>query len=675
MKINLLLLLVLITSQIQAEIKLPDLFQDKMVLQRNQELIIWGWADKDEKVTVSFNGQTRKTKADKEGKWQVVLNAMPASSEPLEMKVSGKNEITIKNILIGDLWICSGQSNMNYIIERFSYAEKEAKSANFPLLRMITVEKEFSVIEEKELTTGKWIEAVGTDIYGFSATAYFFGKNLHQNLDIPIGLIASSWGGTNVESWMPQLSLNAFPTLNAVFQNKKKDLLAQNIEEKEAERSRLIDTIAKTGIGIDEQWYLPEHEISGWEEMVIPMEKTNPVFEAVDGALWLKKEFEIPTPFRGRDLKFNLGQINDYDKVWINGHEVGESIRNTDWRNYTVKKEILKPGKNQITVRIFDYSNTGGWITNPFYINMHPIGDTKGYYLLSGDWKYKMGKVLQQPLILPEIPDRLFRLTQTIPSCLFNKMIYPITQLSITGVIWYQGESNESRAFEYSQFFPAMIQGWRKAFRQDDLPFLFVQLPNYQGKKSQGLDDKAPNWPELRFAQSKGLELPNTGMAVAIDLGEAKNIHPQNKQDVGKRLALAALGIQYHQNIQFKAPTYQAKEIQGNKIYLTFNDVADSLINTNEDYEGPLLNHFEVADESGVFYPAKAKIISENTIEVWNDKVKLPKDVRYAWRNNPDNINFYSNKGLPVIPFRTDEWEWETKNNSYVDQVKKLSIE
>ena len=661
-----LFILLVWTPQVAAQTQLPRFFNDGMVIQREKPINIWGWAEPGAKIRINFADQSKSVKTNKGGEWQIELTPLPANSQPQKMVISGPDTtITIKNILIGDVWVCSGQSNMNYIIERFPYAQTEAEKANFPKIRMTTIEKAFSVKEANDCQAGPWLEATGTNIYGFSATAYFFGRELFQKLGIPIGLIATSWGGTNVESWMPPHSLADFPVLDSIYKERQTAYLSQSLEAKELERQRLINSIVKTGIGITEGWYQTDYDIADWRSMTIPMEKDNAIFAKNDGALWLKKHFEVPTPFRGKDLKVNLGQINDYSKVWVNGHEIGESDRDTKWRNHTIKKEWLIPGSNQITVRVFDYNGSGGWITDPYNINIHPVGDSRGFYLLSGDWQFKTGKILSEPLSLPKTPDRVFRLTQTIPGCLYNQMIHPLTKLSISGAIWYQGESNALRGFEYSQFFPSMISGWRKAFNQGDFPFFFVQLPNFDAKP-RGSSKKRPNWAELRHAQAQGLQLPRTGMAVTLDVGEAKDVHPKNKQEVGKRLALNALGIHYQLDVPYKAPAFDKMKIEGDYIQVSFANTGEGLVNTNESFMGPLLHHFEIADQKGQFFPAKAKITDQETISVWSEQVKAPLHVRYAWKNNPENINFFNSYGLPVAPFRTDQWEWETRSNTYL---------
>ncbi|NQZ78409.1 MAG: sialate O-acetylesterase, partial [Ekhidna sp.] len=532
----------------------------------------------------------------------------------------------------------------------------------------ITINRDFSVVQEERLSAGSWVPALGKQIYDFSATAYFFGKGLHQELEVPIGLIVSCWGGTNVEAWMSRESLDDYPVLDSIYLAQKENLLEENIKQKEAKLLTIVDQEVRNGIGLDEKWFKPAIDWTEWSDMVIPMQKGNQLFTDMDGAVWLKKKFEVPTPFRGRDLKFNLGQFDDYDKVWINGQEVGETSSKRKWRNYVAKKEILKVGLNEITIRVFDYSGDGGWITDPYFINMHPVGDRKAYFLLSGDWKYKVGKVLENPLDMPKIPSSKNRIANTIPSSLYNQMINPLIDLPISGAIWYQGESNSVRGYEYSKYFPRMISSWRSAFDQGDFPFYFVQLPNFQGK-SRGPNGEHANWAELRAAQTKALELGNTGMAVALDLGLGENIHPPNKEDVGRRLALTALGDHYQRQVSFQSPTFKSLKVERDRVYISFSEVGEGLKNSNDTFTGPLLNHFEVAGSDGNFYSAKAKISDLKTVEVWSSEVSNPVQVRYAWKNNPENINFYGSNDMPVAPFHTGDWEWETRENTYLKSL------
>ncbi|MEM6377789.1 MAG: sialate O-acetylesterase, partial [Bacteroidota bacterium] len=392
------------------------------------------------------------------------------------------------------------------------------------------------------------------------------------------------------------------------------------------------------------------------------------LFQSIDGAVWFRKTFEIPLPFRGKDLKFNLGQMDDHDIVWVNGQKIGSSSKKQDWRNYFIEAEHLKEGQNEIVVRIFDFEGNGGYVTDPYFINFHPVEDSKGYYLLSGDWKYKIGKTIDTPLKLPYVPANEGRLANITPSSLYQQMIHPLRHFSISGAIWYQGESNSSRGYEYQHFFPNMIKSWRTSFDQGDFPFLFVQLPNFRGKNRDG---SLSNWPELRQAQTEALKLPNTGMAVTIDIGLENNIHPPNKQDVGHRLALAAFNLHYKKNQAFQGPTIQKMKQKRNALIITFEHTGEGLQSskTGEDF-GLQINNFEIAGADDIFYKAQARIIGKNQIKVWTKEVTQPINVRYAWKNNPSSVNLYNNHGLPAPPFRTGNWEWETRKNKYVDQIK-----
>ncbi|MEL7118984.1 MAG: sialate O-acetylesterase [Bacteroidota bacterium] len=652
-----------------SQLKLPQFFKDGMVLQRNKAVKIWGWANPKTTLKLTFNDQTHETEVDNDGQWMVSLPSMKASDKPQTISITNTDtQLDIKNVLIGDVWICSGQSNMDWSIKSFPYAEKEQEEAKFQGIRVFKVEKDLAASPKEDLPGGKWLSAEGDNVLHFSAVAYFYGKYLHKELNVPIGLIVSAWGGTNVEAWTPPTNWTAFPEIEQVFLQKQKDLNSLSLEDKQKAFAKIISQNVLTGIGLEENWQKPEGNYEDWAPIIIPQEKGNSIFKNMDGAVWMRKRFEIPLPFRGRNLRFNLGQMNDHDIVWINGHKVGESNSKLDWRNYIVKKELIQEGFNEIVVRVFDYDGDGGYVTDPYFINFHPVGDRQGYHLLSGDWKYKVGKKLQQPLKIPKLPTNKGALANTSPSSLYNQMIHPLRKLAISGAIWYQGESNSTRGYEYKSIFPAMIKGWRAAFQQGDFPFLFVQLTNYHGKSRDG---QFSNWPELRQAQAEALELPKTGMAVILDIGESKNIHPKNKQDVGKRLALAALNIHYKQKTPYQGPSILNLKRKKEALIVSFDHTCEGLKpGLEETYNDLSINHFELAGEDGVFHPAQARIINSNQLKVWSKDVSIPKHLKYAWKNDPVNANLYNSCGLPAAPFRTDIWEWETKGNKYIHLVK-----
>jgi sialate O-acetylesterase len=465
---------IIMPSPVMADVRMPQIFSDNMVLQRDTEITVWGWADPGEQVTVTLGGQNRVAETGIDGRWEVSLTSMKAGG-PFKMLVNGKNSLEFSNILVGDVWICSGQSNMEWPVSRSADADNEIANADYPEIRLFTVPREIAVIPADDLAGGIWEECSPETVASFSAVGYFFGRHIHKETGVPVGLINSSWGGTIAETWISRET---------------------------------------------------------------------------------------------------MGTIEDFKEVMASADLVDLKQR---------QDEIVNGGPN------------------------------------------------------------------SFPTLLFNGMINPVTSFNIKGAIWYQGESNAGRAYQYREVFPALITDWRKQWGQEELPFFFVQLANFMAPVSDPVES---GWAELREAQAMTLSLPATGMAVAIDIGEADDIHPLNKQDVGKRLALSALKVTYGRDIVHSGPVYDYMRVEGDRIRISFTSTGSGLI--PKDKYG-YLKGFAIAGKDRKFYWAKA-IIENNDIVVYSDQVNNPVAVRYAWANNPDDANLYNNEGLPASPFRTDDW-------------------
>jgi sialate O-acetylesterase len=500
------LAITLLSAAAQADIRLPTVIGDNMVLQRNGDVPIWGWADPGERVTVdvSWSEANWTVKADTSGRWKLNVTAPPVG-KPGRMTLKGKNAVTLQNILAGEVWVCSGQSNMQWTLSNSSYAKREIAAADYPRIRLFSVERKVADAPQDDCT-GSWVQCSPETIGGFSAVAYFFGRELHRKLDIPIGLIHTSWGGTPAEAWT-----------------------------------------------------------SG------PMMKTDPDFAPILER-WEKAVKNYPQAMAEYNKK-----LEQWKKARAEGKKPGRAPRSP-----------FGPG------------------------NPHS------------------------------------------PSGLYNAMIAPLIPYAIQGAIWYQGESNASRAYQYRDLFPAMIRSWRQNWGRGDLPFLFVQLANFLEIKPEPADSA---WAELREAQAMTLGLPNTGMAVIIDIGEANDIHPRNKQDVGKRLALWALAKSYGQNVVYSGPLYKSMRRDGNKIALEFDHVGGRLVAQHDD---PLTG-FAIAGADRRFVWADARIEGQ-TVVVSSEQVREPVAVRYAWADNPV-CNLYNEAGLPASPFRTDDWKGVTADN------------
>lgn len=623
-------------------IQIPNMFSDNMVLQQKIKIPVWGTADPAGKVTVKLGDQKETTVVPETGKWKVKLDPLEAGG-PLELSIIAADTVMFKNVMIGEVWVCSGQSNMQWPVSLVKNADSEITAANFPNIRLLTVNRTTSTQPLEELECNQWQMCTPATIPNFSAVGYFYGRYLHQKLNIPIGLINSSWGGTIVEAWTSGNTLKDIPPFSEIVRQMANDSLnneAERLAEYQKQKAiydsvyaKQMATLEKTDLS-DTQ---PGLDVSGWKEMVLPTNWEKTALGKFDGVVWFRKSVKVPADWAGKPLKLHLGPINDRDKTWFNGEKVGETDGHLAYRVYEIPASLVKAGQNVITVRVLDIGNNGGIWGKPEQMKLINEGDTK--ISLAGAWKYRPGVKLPQEPISPLTPNR--------PTVLFNSMISPLIPFAIRGAIWYQGESNAGRAYQYRTLFPALINDWRAHWKQGDFPFFFVQLANFQER----LPEPAENsWAELREAQLMTLSLPNTGMAVTIDIGEANDIHPRNKQDVGKRLALNALNKVYGQDVVFSGPIYKSMAIENNKIRLRFDPVNGGLT-TPENAE---LTGFAIAGKDQKFYWADAEIDGE-TVVVSSSEVSNPVAVRYAWAANPD-CNLYNAAGLPASPFRTDSW-------------------
>lgn len=637
----LLLLIVFIApSALLAKVRLPKIFTDNMVLQRDQPVKVWGWADKGEGVSVTFNGQEVKTKADARGQWQVMLQPMVYGG-PYEMTVRDKTgNHVLRNVLIGDVWICSGQSNMEMPVcgwsgDSIRDARKEIKAARYPNIRLFTVEKAMSYTPLDDLSGGSWQECTPGNMAAFSAVAYFFGKKLNEELAVPVGLINTSWGGTNIQtwtSWGTMTQQDAYKNINL------KDL--STLRETWQKNRERYNTALANDPGVKEKWYDPATATSGWKKITMPDVIENTELGNADGIVWFRKDIELGSTLAGKPATINFGAIDDNDETYINGTLVGKTNNYAANRNYAIGAGVLKAGKNSIVVKITDTGGSGGF-----------SGTAKDLYLtigseqisLAGEWMFKGAVVSTQYEVRDTGPN-------AFPSQLYNAMVAPLIPYAIKGATWYQGESNADEPDVYRTLFPAMINDWRNKWH-NDFPFMWVQLANFMQPVA---NPARSNWAALREAQHQTLAVSHTGEAVAIDIGEANDIHPKNKQDVGYRLALAALKVAYGKDMVYSGPVFQAMKVNGNAVSLEFTNEGSGLAANGDKYG--YLRGFAIAGSDQRFVWAKAYIEGDKVI-VFSDQVKDPVAVRYAWGNNPDDANLYNKEGLPASPFRTDTWK------------------
>ncbi|MBB4034351.1 sialate O-acetylesterase [Dysgonomonas hofstadii] len=633
----------LITYDLHAEVKLPSIFSDNMVIQQNKPINIWGWADKNESVEVRFMNQTKKVKADKLGKWSLILDAVSYGG-PYILEVKGKsNKIVLNNILVGEVWLCSGQSNMEWTVDRVNNTEREIENANCPQIRSFNVVKAVSMKPEEELK-GEWQECTPSTVPYFSAVAYFFARKLNQEMNIPIGIINSSWGGTDIETW---ISKEPFGKLDDKFKRRYEAFEITDfdkfIKENDINKKAYLNAM-NNDPGIAQEWYNPVYDASSWKKMQLPQLWEN-VLGQVDGIIWFKYNISLPEEVNDDSALIRFGTIDDDDAVWINGEKIGETRGYNKDRAYNIPKGFLKEGINTITVKISDYSGGGGIYGSADNLYLEAGGKK---YPLAGEWLYKEA-----------VTNKLFNYVgfspNSLPSLLYNAMINPITGFGIKGAIWYQGENNAGQAYNYRTLFPVMINDWRAKWGYE-FPFYWVQLANFMAKDNVPKDSE---WAELREAQTMTLSLPQTGQSVITDIGDANDIHPRNKQDVGLRLALNALHKDYgRKDLAYTGPVFETMNIDGDKAIIEFGNADNGFVVKNK---YGYIEGFTIAGADKKFVWAKA-YIDGNKVVVYSDQVKNPVAVRYSWANNPD-VNLFNKEGLPAVPFRTDNWKGITQHD------------
>jgi len=652
-KIILLLLLFICYSGVQAQIKLPSIFTDNMVLQQKAKVPFWGTAEpkKELILSTSWNGKILKVTTDDSGKWQTTIKT-PVYGGPYSITIKGNDELVLKNILIGEVWLCSGQSNMEMPLggwgEIKNYKE-EIKNADFPKIRLLQAEH---IQSEEPLTDlnvqhGGWQVCNSASIEDFSATAYFFARKIWEEEHIPIGLIHSSWGGTVIEAWTSHKALTEVHYFDAVLKAMQNQGAEKKLQENYNHQMQIWnDKLETQDLGMNMGLAVWSHialEDTNWETIALPGYWEQSALPAFDGVVWFRKKINLSKEDQVKDLELHF-YADDNDKVWFNGELIGETAGFNLPRAYTIDKSLINAGENVITIRVYDQTGEGGIYGKQDQLFLQSGNKTIS---LSGNWKYRVGSDLKNMPAQPYLPQ-----AQNRPTVLFNAMIHPLLKLPLAGVIWYQGESNADRAHQYNTLFPLMIRDWRSQFSQKNLPFYFVQLANFMNQK----ETPTPSaWAELRDAQFNGLQLPHTGMAVIIDIGNSDNIHPKNKQEVGRRLALIALAKNYGKKIEYSGPLYTSFKKKDNSIIIDF-DHAKGLHAESDQLKG-----FEIAGKDHIFHWANASI-DGNTIAVSSPEVNAPIAVRYSWADNPKG-NLYNHAGLPASPFRTDNWPGITDSN------------
>ena len=627
--------------------ELNPLFQNNAVLQCDARVPVWGSARDGEKITVAFAGQEVSTVAS-EGVWKVWLQPMKANatSQTLTVRSDATSfASSITNVLVGEVWIASGQSNMERHLglaggqKPIVNWEQEVAAANYPEIRQFYVPQTLSM-SPLSAAKGSWSVCTPETVKDFTAVGYFFARDLFAARHVPIGIIHSSWGGTPAEAWTSEAALQKIPDFVPQLEELKKLIANPEVAKREAQAKQdawyqQADPASKPGAA----WSAADLDTTDWKTMTLPTVWEDAGYPNFDGVFWFRRTFELPPYWDGGDVVLHLGAVDDNDTTWVNGTQVGAT---TGWnvpRAYRVPGKLLKRGENVIAVRVLDMGAGGGLYggdgTMRVMFGSEGSSSHKTDKLLSlaGPWLCKQSVSLR----VAGWPPASFDQSSGAPTVLYNGMIAPLLPYAMRGVIWYQGEANVGRERQYQTLFPAMIADWRRVWGQGDFPFLFVQIAPFSGMT-----------PEIREAQLLSWQrTTNTAMAVTIDCGDANDIHPAHKQPVGARLALSARALAYGEKIDYSGPIYDAMKIVGANVVLKFTHLGGGLVAKDGELKG-----FTIAGADKVFHPAQAKIVGE-TVVVTSPEVPQPVAVRYGWANVPEG-NLFNRAGLPASPFRTD---------------------
>ena len=627
---------------------LDRLFSEHAVLQRGMELPIWGSEWPGGRVVVELAGHRAETTADKDGNWKLKLPPLEAGG-PFTLVARGSRTLEIPDILIGEVWVCSGQSNMWWALSETLNAKAVAATADHPQIRLLTVPQQLSATPVDELTTATWKVCTPQSAYEFSSVGFYFARELNQKLGVPVGVICAAWPGTRIEAWLPLATYRADKRLHPDmerFQEGVKNLTALQ-EEAKADFAKWLQENAHVDTGIAPRakgWSAAEYDDSRWRPMNLPV-----VWDFynlwVDGAAWFRTTVELPADWAGQPLRLRLGKIDDHDITWFNGVQIGASDANYIERRYDIPPNLVRPGRNTIAIRVFDTFHWGGFTGPEFDLGLAAEGSPPPLSL-RGPWRFQFERALP-PVTRPQPGGPIEPWSAQAPAHIFGGMIDPLIPFGIRGALWYQGEMNAGANDAYKLLLPLLIRSWREQWGQGDFPFYFVQLAPFE----PGPPFAVPTWPGLREAQFQTLSLvPNTAMAVIVDHGDKYDIHPRSKEPVGKRLALAALARDYGQEIEYSGPLYDRFELLPGAVRIHFTHAEGLHTSGTQRVLG-----FMVAGADRRFYPAQAKIEGE-TILVRSPEVATPVAVRYGWNNAPD-LNLFNAAGLPASPFRTDTWQ------------------
>ena len=611
------------------------IFGDNMMLQRGKKNIIWGWSEPGDKIRVKIAGKTASGVAGPDRRWQVKIQP-PAAGGPYTIKISGHQTAELHNVLVGDVWLCGGQSNMGVPLRFAQNGEEEVKAANYPEIRFFSVAP-YSTYHHTDVLVGSWKVVSPETADSVSAVGYYFARKVQQEIHVPIGLVVDALGGTPAEAWTSAAALRPLKDFDVPLAELEK-LAATGAPEY---GNYVMHWYDQYDVGIKGNWAAPDFDDSTWKSVDIPGGFSELGAPDTPAVVWFRKEIVVPDPLPPGHASLFLGSIERMDTAYINGTQVGASAWVENPRVYFIPDGVLKPGKNVVAIRVLKTKPQGGFLAKPEELRVE-LGD-KTSIPVAGKWKGQLSVDARPPHPLPIGYENW----PVMPSVLYEGMLAPIAPLSITGALWYQGEQNSERGFQYRRILPAMIADWRELFGQGDFPFYIVSLPTFRQRSATPIDD---TWAETRESQAfAAATVRNSCLAVTIDTGDPDNLHPKDKQPVGERLALCALAKQYGERVVYSGPTLASVERLPGSIRLHFAHTDGGLV-----VKGAKLEEFAIAGEDRKWYWADARI-GGDTVVVSSPSVPNPKEVRYAWQSNPA-ATLFNGAGLPAGPFRTDTW-------------------
>jgi sialate O-acetylesterase len=656
--------------------RLPRLFSDGMVLQQRLPIPVWGWSTPGQAIRVTLAGHGAETVANARGMWMVKLPSLAAEpylGQALELVIQGDATAVVHDVAIGEVWLCSGQSNMEWPLACSADAGRHLAAADLPALRLFTVARAGATSPQDDVQEDAcWSRSDATSAAGFSAVAWHFGAELHRALKVPVGLIHSSWAGTPAESWMSRAALSSDGVMRPIL-----DRIPAGLPKGDspAYRKQLAAWEAKArhqdpgNAGVRKKWHQAAFADGGWSMMELPQPWQRAGL-ASEGAVWFRRTVDLPADWKGKALELSLGPIDHFDTVYVNGERVGgidPEIGDPRMvpRLYRIPAELVEGRSLCLAIRVFDRGGVGGFTGSADLLWLRPLAGTTGAakrktaskttvrkskadrLALAGAWRYRVELALEPKVDAP--PPPLHTTHHHVPAALNNAMVQPLVPYALRGAIWYQGENNVERAEQYRMLLPALIRDWRLAWGQGDFPFGIVQLAGYG---AQPADPDVSTWAELREAQALAAQGNRIGVVTAIDVGDQHDIHPRDKRTVGARLAAWALATVHEQTVPWNGPRFAALAIAGNEAHLTFT--ADGLCTR----DGKPPRGFALAGRDRKYVWAEAKLAG-STVTLRHPQIATPVAVRYAWADNPD-ANLVDRHGLPALPFRTDDWPLST---------------